>query len=133
MGQLLVQFPGPIRFSLSRPRNRRLHVLDWITLQLFFFLMALTTSYAPGWSSWLPPWIFLFIFFGMIGMLSSLGCSIGCRTASSRGVLPEGFTHAAAWSKPQSARDHATRYSLSSVRAKSVLSVDRCYLTLSQR
>jgi energy-coupling factor transporter transmembrane protein EcfT len=71
MGQLLVQFPGPIRFSLSRPRNRRLHVLDWITLQLFFFLMALTTSYAPGWSSWLPPWIFLFIFLGMIGMLFS--------------------------------------------------------------
>ena len=71
LGQFLVQFPGPIQFSLSRPRNRLIGVLDWITLPLCFLLMALTISRTPGWLSWLPPWVFLVIFLAMVGMLLS--------------------------------------------------------------
>jgi hypothetical protein len=66
--QLLVHFPGPIRFLLSRPRNRLVMVRDLIRMPLFFFLMVLTTSHTPGWLFWLPPWITGLFLLGMVGM-----------------------------------------------------------------
>ena len=66
--QLLVHFPGPIRFLLSRPGNRLVMVLDLIRMPLFFFLMILTTSHTPGWLSWLPLWITGLFLFGVVGM-----------------------------------------------------------------
>jgi hypothetical protein len=69
--QLLVQFPGPIRFLLSKPGNRLVMLLDLIRTPLFFFLMALTTSHAHGWLSWLPQWIVSCLVFGIVGMCLS--------------------------------------------------------------
>jgi hypothetical protein len=69
--QLLVQFPGPIRFLLNPPGNRLVMLLDLIRMPLFFFLLVLTTSHNPGWLSWLPPWIVSFFLFGMVGMCLS--------------------------------------------------------------
>jgi hypothetical protein len=66
--QLLVQFPGPIRFLLSRPRNRFVSALDLIRMPLFFFLLALTTSHTPGWLSWLPFWIASLFILGIPGI-----------------------------------------------------------------
>jgi hypothetical protein len=66
--QLLVHFPGPIRFLLSRPRNRLVMILDLIRMPLFFFLMVLTTWQTPGWLSWLPFWIVSLFLFGMVVM-----------------------------------------------------------------
>jgi len=66
--QLLVQFPGPIRFLLSQPGNRLVMLLDLIRMPLFFFLMILTTSHTQGWLSWLPSWIVSFFVFGIVGM-----------------------------------------------------------------
>jgi hypothetical protein len=69
--QLLVQFPGPIRFLLSQPGNRLVLLLDLIRMPLFFFLMVLTTSHTHDRLSWLPPWIVSFFVFGIVGMCLS--------------------------------------------------------------
>jgi hypothetical protein len=83
--QLLVHFPGPIRFLLSRPRNRLVMILDLIRMPLFFFLMALTTSQTPGWLSWLPFWIVSLFLFGMV-LMSFLCLALICFSWLSGGL-----------------------------------------------